>query len=375
MKLVLIAAWMTVLTVPATAQTPQKVPPSWQSGSNAATAKASGISIPLKAGTLTNFALRDAKNDGADVAAQFESPDGKILGTIFIYAPTRPDPALTFLATDEAIMRRFGTTAQRVEDALVPAAGVEAGARRVIYTGIADSKLSGDPNGRIYSGAALIRAGEWMMKIRVSGPISRSTEIGRNLDLLVAGLSFDKNRMPFPQTRIVPTDCAALADRPSITIDHPAMADALALNIMLDPDVVDEKSVAIVNPLMPSIDGLCREEVEIKDNIALQLFRVTSRPEGRFVLRRTLLYGDAGVMLLAFEDTRHPGRFFLSRHDIGHTYIFGRTNALPNNAELRALLFNPADQPSIVSVTRDHLTDETNVVINCSLTIEGCAKK
>lgn len=364
-----------IFAAPVAAQAPEKAAPTWLSSNGMATAKASGISIPLKAGSLTNFALRDAKGDGADVAAQFETPDGKILGTIFLYAPTHPDPALTFLATDESILRRFGASAQKVEDRFVAVAGVDAGARRAIYTGIADAKLSGDPNGRIYSGAAFIRAGEWMMKIRVSGPISRSDEINRNLDALLAGLAFDKKRLPIPQTRIVPTECAASPDRPSIKIEKAPMADGLGLTIMLDPDVVDENGTAIASPIAIPIDGLCREPIELRDNIALQPFQVRSSYDGRFIPRRLILYGDAGVMLFAFEDTKQPGRYFISRHGIGRTFIFGQTSGLPNTAELNALLFRPDDQPAVIKVTRTHLTDKTDIAVNCTLTAEGCDSK
>lgn len=344
-------------------------------GADAAKAKASRISVPLKAGTLTNFALRDANGDGADVAAQYETQDGKILGTIFLYAPSNPDPALTFLATDEAIMRRFGAAAKRVEDELVPVGGIENGGRRTIYTGITDAKLSGDPDGRIYSAAAFIRAGEWIMKLRVSGPISRSAEIGRNLDSLISGLRFDPKRLPIPQTRIVATECAASADRPAIKIQNAAMSDALALTVMLDPDVVDEQSTAMANPLAASIDGLCREPVELEDTIALQPYQVQSNHDGRFVPRRLMLYGDAGMMLFAYADTKYPGQYYIVRHSIGRTHIFGRTSALPSKAELKALLFNPDKQPAVIKVIRSHANDKTDITVNCSLTAEGCDKK
>lgn len=375
MKLILAAVVLSLLAAPAVGQSPEKVAATWLFSDRSATAKASGISVPLKAGSLANFALRDASGDGADVAAQFESPDGKILGTIFIYAPTWPDPAVAFLATEESILRRFGAGAQRVEDRLVPVAGIDDGARRAVYTGIADAKLSGDTNGRIYSGAAFIRAGEWMIKIRVSGPISRSDEIARNLDALLAGMTFDKKRMPIRQTRIVPTDCAASPDRPSIKIENAPMADSLGLTIMLDPDVVDEKGTAMANSIAIPIDGLCREPVEVRDNVALQSFQVRSSHDGRFVPRRLVLYGDAGVMLFAYEDTKQPGRYFIARHSIGRTFIFGRTSGLPNKAELTALLARPDDQPAVIKVSRNHLNDKPDISINCSLTAEGCDKK
>jgi hypothetical protein len=80
-------------------------------------------------------------------------------------------------------------------------------------------------------------------------------------------------------------------------------------------------------------------------------------------------------MLFAFEDTKQPGRYFIARHGVGRTFIFGQTSALPNKAELNALLFRPDEQPAVIRVTRTHLTDETDITINCNMTAEGCDKK
>ena len=340
-----------------------------------ATAKSSGISVPLKAGSLTNFALRDANGDGADVAAQYDTPDGKILGTIFLYAPTYPDPGLTFLATDESIRRRFGSTAQKIEDELVPVSGVPNAGRKVVYTGIADRKLSGDPDGRIYSAAAFVRAGPWMVKVRVSGPISRSAEIGQNLDSLLSGLQLGDKVRPLPQARIEVSECTATAERPQIRILHPQSGEALGLMIALDPVVQDEKGVATSNPIASQIGGLCREAVEVRDDIALQTFRVTSASPGQFQPRRVMLYGDAGIMLLAFEHSENPGQYFLSRHSIGRSFLFGRTTAMPSEAELKSLLFNPDKQPAVISMTTSHPARATTITVNCSLTSEGCEKE
>ena len=360
--------------LPEAARAQEKTPATWVSNAGMATAKSSDISIPLTAGTLTNYALKDAKGDGADMAAQYETPDGKILGTIFIYAPTRPDAGLTFLATDESIRRRFGSTVQKIEDSLVPLAGVANAGRRVVYTGNADSKLRGDPDGRIYGTAAFVRAGPWMIKVRVSGPISRSTEIGQDLDALLAGLKLGKLARPLPQSPIVTTDCAPTPDRPTIKITHPASADALGLGIALDPVVQDEEG-AVANPLTAEIKAVCREGIEVRDNIALQTFRVTSPSSGRFQPSRVMLYGDAGIMLLAFEDLKFPGQYYVSRHAIGRTFIFGRLSALPSEAELKALLFNPEKQPAVIAVTQDYLKKAATMTVNCTLTAEGCAKE
>jgi hypothetical protein len=364
-----------ILAALSNAASPQeKAADTWLSDTKMATVKSVDISVPLKAGSLTNFALRDANGDGADMAAQYDSPDGKILGTIFIYAPTRPDASLTFLATDESIRRRLGATAQKIEDAFVPVAGVENAARRVIYTGIADSKLSGDPDGRIYSAAAFIGAGTWMIKVRVSGPISRSNEIAKNLDSLVDGLKLGNEARALPQSPIAIADCPVSPDRPAVTITHPPAADALGLAFALDPIVQDEEG-AIANPLTPRITAMCRESIEVRDNIALQIFQVTAASSpGRYHPKRVMLYGDAGYMLLAFEDMKFPGQYYVSRHSIGQSFLFGRLTALPSEAEFRSLLFNPEKQPAVIAVTTDYLKKSTNMTVNCNLTVEGCAE-
>jgi hypothetical protein len=365
-----IALVIGALSGPANAQ--NTIPATWRVTPTHAIAVPSSIEIPIKAGTLSQFALRDPKGDGADVSAQYESPDGKILGTIFLYAPTRPDAGLTFLATDETILRRFGPTAKRVHDELVPVDGIASAGRRVVYTGKTDPKLSGDPDGRIYSTAAFIRAGEWIMKVRVSGPISRSDEIEKDLNSLVAGLKFDPKRKPFAQSPITVTECSPEADRPTISLTKLPVGEAIGFSTVLDPDVQDEAGNAIANPITPDIAAMCREGVEIVDGIATQSFRVTSPSNGPLKPRRVMLHGDAGMMLIAYEDMNHPEQYILSRHAIGRSFVFARTSALPSNAELKSLLYSPERQPAVIAITRDHLTGKTNINVDCNLVTEGC---
>lgn len=362
----LFLGWALLASIHVVGIAQDNVPASWQVGPTHATAKPSSIGVPLKAATLTNYALTDRNDDATDVAAQYESPDGKIRGTIFLYAPTRPDPALAFIATDDAIMRRFGPTARKVSDEIVAVGGVASAGRRAVYTGITDPKLSGDPDGRIYSAAAFVRAGEWLMKLRVSGPLSRSAEIDRAMDALLVGLVFEKTRLPLRQTVITTSECAATAERPSVTLQPMPLGEAVMVNMMLDPDIVDKDGNAIDNPIMPAISAMCRQTIEVKDDIALQIFKVTVAGDGPYAPRLVMLYGDAGIMLLAFESKHHPGEYYFSRHGIGRTFLFGRATGLPSRAELVAVLRNPEPQPAVITVKRMPLGDKNDVSIDCS---------
>lgn len=351
----------------------------WTATDGGMAARTSGIVIPTKAGTLTNSGTRDMGNAGQDLIAQYLSADGKILGTIFLYAPSRPDPSLTFLATNETILRRLGPDAKRVDDQLVTVAGVANAGRRLVYSGSADAKLSGDPDGRLSSTATLLRAGDWVMKIRVSGPMSRADEIARNLDALTAGIRFPQDVAPLTQRSIALTECPSSMgrpssmERPSIKIVHPPTSEIRALALALNTEA-DGSDGTIDRAETSTITAACREQVKMVNDIALQSYRVTGTAGGPYQPRQFLLYGDAGIMIVAFEDMAHPGHYYVARHSIGRTLILGRTSGLPSMAELESVLFSPDKQPMIAGMTRNHLAKKVAIDINCNLIAEGCTK-
>lgn len=347
----------------------------WTSDGRTATAKAVEIGLPLQAGTFEGRALRDLGTAGADLIAQYETHDTKVIGTIFLYAASRPDIGLTFLATDQTIRARLRPDVTVVEDQLIPINGVANAGRRVVYEGKADAKLTGDFDGRVYSTATLFRAADWIVVVRATGPVSRSTEISQGLDALVAGIVLGKKVRPFPTAKIAVEACAPSPARSDVDVTSPPMSEAIEAMLALN-SMADDAGSVMANPLLGRIDRVCLERSERMGQGPLLTYRVLNPSDGTLNPRLVMLHGDAGTMLLALESKKHPGEYFIARHAIGTTYIIGRTPSLPSTTQLQAILGHPDNQPAVVVMKNDYLSDPKSqqININCSLTAEGCDK-
>lgn len=347
-------------------------PSPWVESGKVATAVKSGIAVPLSAGTLQKSDLRQYDADGADLYAQYLTPDRRVFGTIFLYAPTLADTGLTFLATDEVIRRRWGSATRIATDELVPIAGVKAAGRRVVYEGANDGKK------QLVSTAVFVRAGSWIVVGRVTGPAERADEIKKDVDALVAGISFPKGSEPLPANVIKIEPCQAPDRTVNANIAKPTAAEAGEIGLIAGPgaQAVNDKGHSVINPLRAMPDRLCRESIELWGTVALQIFRPVGTVDRPFPPRLYALYGDAGIMLEVSEDRDHPGSFYVLRHGVGRMYAFGKLDRLPSITQMRALIRHPENQPAIAMYASSFVdpSGNDNLTIYCSLTVEGCAE-
>lgn len=183
------------LAAPAAAQPVQIDEATWVDA-EAPRPKLIDIALPRRAGPMLLTRLRAYTPAGTDNSATYASPDALIQGTVYIYRPGYPDPSYTLLMTAAAIENRFaGATAGPEE--LVSVAGVPALHRKVWIDGAAPPQFA--QPGKVTTIAGALRAGSWIAKFRVTGPMERREEALAAFDALVAGLRFGKD------VRLVPS--------------------------------------------------------------------------------------------------------------------------------------------------------------------------
>jgi hypothetical protein len=182
------AAALLLAPLPAAAQTaaPAPLPSSaWTATPTSISVAAARIVLPVKAGTasVTKTAEFSRAGEGVDNYAQYETPDGQVFVTAYVYRAAYADAALAAFATDEAVRSRFGAQVRAAERGSVAAAGQPSGAIRVVYDG---AVLNG---GALTTAAAFLRVDSWIVKLRATGPAARRAEVVAALDALVAGVS------------------------------------------------------------------------------------------------------------------------------------------------------------------------------------------
>lgn len=339
--------------------------PGWTVSGPTATAKKADIEVPLSAGTMSRLELRDLGQDEIDLVAQYGPPDRLIYGTIFLYRPTLPDSGLTFLATDEAIRRRFGENVQVVDDKLIAIGGVMNAGRRIFYSS-SDARLSS-------SGLVIIQAGKWMLKLRVSGPASRTSEIADNLDALVDGLKFGKGSEPLPIHVIRTEPCQNAKSHVDAELKKPQGPDAIALALVAAPGHIDPDGRAVADPLRRVPDRLCLYRSDWDDKIPLLTFRTISPASpGIFEPKLFQLYGDAGIIVEVTRLSKGPAGYFALRHAIGEAVLYGAFSSEPSDAQLAGMRKGSSDLPVIAIIrAKDSGTD---IQAYCNRVAEGCEK-
>jgi hypothetical protein len=308
----------------------------WSRSGDRITLIRSGISFPARAGTLSITETKEFSHPGQslDAIAQYRSADSKVVGTVYVYYPGIAHSGLAALATDEAIRLNSRNPVTSHGSQVVAAGG---------HRGVAIRTDYGAYMGNNASSAAFVKAGRWMVKIRVSAPEGRKSEVTGAMEALLDQIRFS----------------GAAAPRPAAIIGTPACPSAATRDAGLLPDVAAETAAnAIVigttdaaggvgsdeNPAraLPSRIGTkwCRHVVAV-GNSKVPVLRATDAAsagaamEGKSLL--FALYSDAGgaleVMRVAKSD-----KYLLLNHEIGATNLLGTFDAVPSDRQIADLL-------------------------------------
>jgi hypothetical protein len=328
-----------------------------------AAARRAGISVPRAAGSLRMTKVEAYDTTGLDNVAQYASADDAISGTVFLYYPSLADTGLTFLATDATIRRRFGAATRIADDRRVAVGGVPEAGRRVIYSGASEGARS--------TAAIFVRAGGWILVLRVSGPASRAAEIAADLDALGAGLAFGRNN-PVRAHIVQAEDCAG-SPAPNAAIVKPAGADVIGLLLLTPGGARDEKGRAIEDELGRVPDRLCLAAANKEGSVELT-YRVPGKTPGLYAPRLFHLVGDAGFMVEATAAAKQPDKVILLRHSIGRMEAYGALDASPGAAQVQAVVDRDESMPLLATAVAKP-EGGIDIEIGCAHLREGCKPK
>ena len=325
----LLLALMLSLAAPAAAfAAPQTAPETlWRPSGDRITFTTANFSFPRQVGTLglTEAQEFSHQGEGTDSGLKYQSEDGRIFATVYVYLPGLPDAALTAFMTD-TVMRQQSPQMQSTGFRTVDVGGRSGAAIRAEYTGYRDG---------LASSAAYIRAGRWLVKLRVSGPEARRAEVEAAMNALVDGVRFEGNVQPAAAapfeidacTETVPSSRAIGETSENITAASTIAAGRYGrLGAASDPD---------------SRAGLRWCHARLRQGQTTRLIlRATGERSGGGTAGGTVLLvpiNDAGTTLEMVEvlNSRH---LVVLYHQIGSTAILGQYDAPLSDEQILAIL-------------------------------------
>lgn len=337
----------------------------WKLEGPFATVTAGGIGLPAQAGVLSLSQTGEAslKGKGLDNVAQYDSDDHEIQGTIYVFYPSYADTALATWATDRAIRDRFGPAVTLGSDSVVTVAGVpHAGVRRIYQKG---ELTAGKP---LTTAAGFVRAGSWIVALRVSGPAGRSADVEGALDALLAGMRFDGKDKPIEATPLhLAAPCPAPEGKRARLLRNKASTGNALLASLLGGSIVIDKGAGTAAeaklPLAFPQNGarpLCLSGVVDTGRRKLDVLSPASPEDGRIAL---ILLDDAGGTF-AVEPALLLGKgFVVKRYGIGTVDVLGSYDAMPTLAQIGDIL-SGADKQGGMIRSSTTFTPDGNSAIN-----------
>jgi len=297
------------------------------------------IAFPRDAAGLSAVRTQEFSHEGEgiDNGIQYRSADDAIWATVYIYYPGLPHAGLMAVATDNAIRVNSESPVQGGAFNVVGAGGVDAVAIRALYTNYLGSRSSS---------AAFIKAGRWIVKIRVTGPGDRESEIIAAMDALLDGIEFGRANPPRAAAPLEVSDCpSGTGTRDAREMPDPPGGELAAHALLATFDGggiegTDEQGApAILPSRLPS--RFCRTTVTLGE-VSVPVLRADPG-EAESVDGRTMLVvvvSDSGEMLEVVH-ARNLGGYTLLWHQVGMTTLLGRFDAMPSDSQIAAIFRNP----------------------------------
>jgi hypothetical protein len=331
--MILLAAVALGLAAPAWAADAPAPNDFWTVSDQRLSFKPAKLSAPRRAAGVEYVETREFshKGEGVDTAVLYRSADQKILATLYVYYPSFAHTGVQAIATDQAI--RGGTRSPNIRQ-LGTGVASAAGRKGVAVTADYDHYL-----GDNYSKAAFIKADRWMLKLRVTGPESRSAEVAAVMTALLDGLRFEGEAQPRPAAPITAGPCAA-SERPDA---GPAPGGGDAATIAMT-DVAGEPAVRSAQGARKAVPARigrawCRTSLPVggQQVTVLQATGGDRPPRGVDADSALLvLYSDGGGVLEVVRLAKER-RYFLLHHDIAEVKVLESYDRLPSLAQIGQL--------------------------------------
>jgi hypothetical protein len=335
--MILLWALMLGLAAPSAAADPPAPNAFWTVSDQRLSFRPAQLSVPRSASGVEYFETTEfsRKGEGLDNAIKYRSADQKILATLYIYYPSFAHTGVQAIATDQAI--RGGTRSPGIR-ALGTGVAPAGGKPGVAVTADYDNYL-----GENYTKAAFVKAGRWMLKLRVTGPESRSAEVGSVMKALLDGLRFEGKAQPRPASPIAAGQCSSTDRADAAVTTGGGEATAIAMS-----DAGGEPAVKAARggqKAIPSRVGhdWCRTLLQVgPQKTAVLQSMGKSGPlrglDGDSAL--LVLYSDSGGVLEVVRLAKDR-KYVLLHHDIGEVKVLDSYDGLPSLAQIGRLFTDP----------------------------------
>lgn len=333
MKWTFVAAAL-LIAGPAAAAEPTVPSSAWTATADRVEFATAGVSAPRRAGIVEYYEAVEfsRKGKGVDTAIKYRSPDTAVFATVYVYYPSVAHGGIQAIATDQAIRHNSNPPPEAAPTGRAAVAGVPDAAITAAYRHYL---------GNLFSRSAFVKAGRWMVKIRVSGPEARAPEVDGAMAALLVGLRFDGEARPRPALPIAAAECAAgeRSDARLVPDDEASIAGTLlgAFDAAGGVTEIAEGASVAVPPRIGR--DWCRSTLEVEGQ-SIAVLQATDRDgpvdevAGKSMI--FVLYSDAGRM---FEVVRlkEKNRFLVLHHDVTEIKVLGAYDALPSASQLRRL--------------------------------------
>jgi hypothetical protein len=306
------------------------------------------LSVPRHAGTVDHYETKEFSHpgEGIDSALQLRSPDRAVFASVYVYLPSLAHTGLQAIATDVAIRANPKGGGVPIRTGLASVGG---------KPGLALTAAYRNYMGQLFTTSAFVKAGRWLVKVRVSGPEAREAEVSAALAALLDGLRFEGAVQPRPAAPLEVSECGPETGGDARLLQGKDMGIEGALVASLDAagePAADRGKAA--KPLPPRIGRTwCRSVLEVEGN-PLTVLRATGDGRGDGLGGRSelfVLYSDAGGMLevVGLDGAK---KHLLLNHAIGETDILGTFDAVPSMRQLGELFTRPGENGRVRASVR-----------------------
>lgn len=332
---IFLAALALGFATPAAAQAPAGPDAFWKVAGERLSFEPAKLSVPKRAAGVDYLEAVEfsRKGQGLDSAIKYRSADQKIFATLYVYYPSFSHTGVQAIATDQAV--RGGTRSPNLQS-LGTGVAAAAGRSGVAVTADYDHYL-----GDNHTKAAFVRAGRWMLKLRVTGPETRSAEVAAVMKALLDGLRFEGEAKPRPAAPLNVGECAA-AERPDATV---VGGGGDAATIAMSDAAGEAPGTAEGGDQAPAFARVgrdwCRTSLPVGNQKVTVLQSTGGSGKGLAgdsVL--LVLYSDGGGVLEVVRLAKER-KYLLLHHDIAEVKVLESYDALPSLAQIGRLFSTP----------------------------------
>jgi len=342
-------------------QMPEAPASIWRPADDHLSFVAANLDVPRTAGSVhfTRSFEFSHVGEGIDSGLQFESADGQVFATIYVYYPGLPHAGLSAFATDWVIHSQ-SQNLHELGMRVVASGGRDQVAIRGDYTGFRDG---------LASSASFIKVGRWIVKLRVSGPGSRLAEVSATMTALLDGLRFNGPLQPRPAAPFDLMDCTIPPVTPARSLPE-TQARVLEDGLTAIMDGAGEEAVDRqghhLDPLPSRVGQHWCQSVTLRiGNSSPILLRAAPSAASGFGGRTVLLalVNDAGTTFEQVETSNH--HFVLLYHIIGTTAVLGSYDGPLADAQLADIMSGADNDGGRFRATAQHVVGgNTNFQIN-----------